>query len=173
MRQLGLIVGVLVLIGALVMLNNGIGKNAPPDPGDDAPPQTQSQTQKPSPSAAPPASKATVPASEEAEGNPATAKYQITVGWAYDAANQAHPAALAQALDAVRQFAQNHPRAVSVEMADVDVPLEQRSPAARTVAGQGVYVNGKPLPGLTDNPGEGQATPAHISEALEKATAKP
>ena len=169
MRQFSLIAGVLVLVVALVLLNKGIGRNAQPD-DDDANQQTHSQPQKP---AAPPLSaqsaKTSIPP-EGTIGNPATAKYKITVGWEYDAANQAKPEALTEALAAVAKFVNAQQGTAAAEIADMDVPAAQRSPAAQAVTNLGIAVNGKPVPGLATNMGEGSATAANIPGALQAAT---
>ena len=137
---------------------------------DDANKQAQSQPQKPAaPPPSKPGTKTTIPP-EGTIGNPATAKYKITVGWEYDAANQAKPEALNQALGAVVQFVNAQKGAAAAEIVDLDVPAAERSPAARAVTNLGVAVNGKPVPGLTANPGEGGTTAANIPGALQAAT---
>ena len=159
MRRVGLIAGVLVLVGALAFLNNGIRKNAPSEHDED---QASAQPQHPQSAQAP----ATPPPPEEIIGSPSAAKYKVTVGWVYDAATQANPAALAQTLDVARKFAMAHKNKVSLVTADLDVPPEERSPAARAVTQQGFTLNGKPLAGQTDNPGEGTIMPEEITYIL-------
>ena len=110
--------------------------------------------------------KTTIPP-EGTIGNPATAKYKITVGWDYDAANQAKPEALTQALGTVVKFVNAHNGSAAAEIVDLDIPSQQRSPEARTVTHLGVSVNGSQVPGLSDNPGEGNTTAANISGSLQ------
>jgi len=162
MKRVGLIVSVLILIVALTYLNNGISRNTRPD-DDDAPPQ-KTQAQNPPP-AKPPTRTLTNPPPPEERAGAATAPYKISVGWQFDAANQADSTALVQALGAVQQFAAIH-KNTSVEIVNTDVPLEQRSPSARSVKSEGIAVNQRPLVGLTGNPGEGAVTPANITGAL-------
>ena len=167
MRQVGLIAGVLLLIAALALLNNGIGKNAQPDDDDDSGKQAQAKKAPPPPAPASGAQDAIPP--EQTVGNSTTAKYHVTVGWVYDAHNQAAPAALSHALDAVRQIALAHTNTVAAEIVNLDVPAEARSPAARAVGTLGVTVNGSPLNGMTDNPGEGKTTDSAIAAGLNAA----
>lgn len=165
MGRIGLIVGLLVLIGALFVLNNGIHKNAQTDADEQqaAAAQEQQRQKAPAPVVKP---KAAIAPPEEKIGNPAKAKYRITVGWTYDAANVAHPVILTQALDVVRNLAKAHPKTVSAVIADVDVPAKNRSPAARAVTGVGLAVNGKLLGTGTMPPGEEEASPDHYQMML-------
>ncbi|MBV9850122.1 MAG: hypothetical protein JO250_10655, partial [Armatimonadetes bacterium] len=129
--------------------------------------QASAQPQHPqSAQTAPSPAPATPPPSEEIIGSPSAAKYKITVGWVYDATTQANWAALTQTLDVARKFAMAHRGKVSLVIADLDVPPEERSPAARTVTEQGFTLNGKPLADLTDNPGEGNTPREQITYIL-------
>ena len=159
MRQGVLIVSVIILVAALAMLNNGIHKVAPTDQEANTPPPTQKA-----------ASTVTTPlpplAPEEAIGDPARAKYRITVGWRYDTVNQADPSQLIQSVDVARQFAKRSSSMVAMEIVDLDVPPANRSPAARAVKTLGITINGKPAPRLRSNPGEGTTNPDYINHLL-------
>lgn len=138
-----LVVGLILLAVALVFLNQGLKKSAVPDRDEDekAP---EAQTQKlPS---TPVDLKAALPP-EETVGDPATAKHHIEVGWVYNAAYYQHSEALAVPIQAIRDFVKNNSGTVSAEIVDLDVPIEDRSPAARGVTALGIQVDGQTLYG--------------------------
>lgn len=161
---------VLLLIVALIFVNKGISKTAHPDDDDDDSSSQSSSSAKPAtpaptPASAPGAATGDSLQSEQTVGNPATAKYKITVGWIYDEAMQPNPQALIAALQAVRDDAEHSNGAVSAEIVDLDVPASDLSPAAASVTDLGVMVNGKPI-GLPINPGEGMLTAPFLSHTL-------
>ncbi len=83
----------------------------------------------------------TLPA-EEVIGDPATARHHIEVGWIYEDTDVVNSGKLKAALAEVRTFAQKNGGTVSAVMVDLDVPTEDRSPAARSVTNLGVEVDG-------------------------------
>jgi hypothetical protein len=160
MKKMVLFVVLLVLIGIMIFLNRGISVNDQTAPSA---PQATAPTKKPA-TATPAAMTPPLPP-VQVIGNPATAHNKITVGWEYDTANQANRQALNNALQAVIEFAQHH-KNTSAVIVDVDIPYESRIPPARVVKGVGVLLNGRPLKGLQDNPGEGSTVAPAMSGAL-------
>ncbi len=146
MNRLFVGAGLVILIVALVFINQGVKKAGLPDHDEDAPPKSAP--------AAPAAPAAKVPGmtptgaelpAEQTIGSPATAKHKVVVGWSYSAANQSKPEALAAPLKAIREYAQKSGGAVSVQIVNTDVPAADRSPGAPAVSGSGVFVDGKPV----------------------------
>jgi hypothetical protein len=163
----GLIVaGLVLLAAALVFFNQGLKKSAVSDE-DEKPAQAQSQAQK-MPST-PVDLKAILPP-EETVGNPATAKHHIQVGWVYEEAYYRYPESLVTPIQAVRDFVKNSGGTVSAEIVDIDVPLEDRSPAARAVTDLGLHVDDQYLYGgnLSATP----LPPEQIMQALNSAINK-
>lgn len=147
MNRLFVIAGLAILIVALVFLNQGIKKAGLPDNDDAPPPAAAKAAPTPPvkvPSMTPSAGSATLP-EEQTVGDPATAKHHILVGWSYTDANQSKPGALATPLQAIQAYVQKNGGSVSAEIVNTDVPAADRSPAAQGVAGNGVFVDGKPV----------------------------
>jgi hypothetical protein len=149
MNRLFIIAGLIILVVALVFLGQGVKNSGLPDDDDDhqqAPPAQAAPAQAPA-KQTPGASGAPSPPlpAEQTLGNPATAKHHITVGWVYTDANQHNPQSLTVPIQAVRDYVQKSGGTVSAQIVNVDVPAEDRSPAAKSVAGSGIYVDGKPL----------------------------
>ena len=139
MNRLFVIAGLVILVVALVFLNQGIKKSGLPD-NDDAPPPASAQTAPPPSKLPAPAGPAALPA-EQTVGNPATAKHHIVVGWSYNPTNQQKPETLNAPLQAIQSYVQKTGGSVSAEIVNVDVPASDRSPAA----GNGIIVDGKPV----------------------------
>lgn len=163
MNRLLVGVGLVALIAALVFLNQGVKKSAVPEQDEDAP---QSQTKVPT---TPVNAAAALPA-EETVGNPATAKHHITVGWIYTEASYSHPEGLAVPLQAVRDVVKNSGGTASAEIVDMDVPAEDRSPAARAVTALGLSVDGKVL--FDGNPGDTPVPADAVIQQIMKAMGK-
>ena len=147
--------GLAVLVGALVFLNQGVKKAAVPEHDEEAAAQAKKAPTTPVKADA-------VLASEETVGDPA-AKHHITVGWIYTYATFSHPEGLAVPLQAVRDVVKNSGGIASAEIVNLDVPLEERSPAAQTVTDLGVSVDGKTL--FDSNPGD---TPVPAQTVMEQ-----
>ena len=164
MNRFMVIAGLVILGTAVVFLGRGVNQNAVPEPGDDDPPKQSQQKTPPktaAPSAVSTAEVARNPA-EETVGNPATAKRHLLVGWVYDEGNEAKPETLDAPLQAVRDYAQRSGGTVSAEIVDLDVPAEDRSPAAQAVIDLGVTLDGQTL---TDgNPSD---APGPVEAALK------
>lgn len=145
MNRLFVIAGLVILVVALVFINQGINKAGRPDHDDDdaSPPAAQSAPAK-TPVKLPPTATNDLPA-EQTVGNPATAKHKITVGWSYNEANQQKPETLAGPIKAIQDYAQKTGGSVSAVIVNTDVPASDRSPAAQAVTGDGVFVDGKPI----------------------------
>lgn len=145
MNRLFVVAGLAILIVALVFLNQGIKKSGVPDGDDDAPPpQTAAKSAPQALAAKLPTGPAPLPA-EQTLGNAAAAKHHVVIGWSYTEANQKNPASLNTPLQAVQAYVQQSDGAVSAEIVNTDVPPADRSPAAKTVTGNGVFVDGKPV----------------------------
>jgi hypothetical protein len=147
MNRLFVIAGLAILIVALVFLNQGIKKTGLSD-DDAAPPPASAAQSAPAPKTAPGPPASPAPAglpAEQTVGNPATAKHHIVVGWSYNEANQQKPDSLTTPLQAVQSYVQKSGGSVSAEIVNTDVPASDRSPAAQAVAGNGVFVDGKPV----------------------------
>lgn len=147
MNRLFVVAGLVILVTALVFLNQGIKKTGVPDHDEDAPPPAAAKAAPPPaakvPAMMPGAASADLPA-EQTVGSPTAAKHRITVGWAYTDGSQQKPETLKAPLAAIQGYAQKTGGAVSAEIVNTDVPASDRSPAARAVA-PGVYVDGKPV----------------------------
>ena len=166
MKRWLIIAGLVVLTAALVFLNQGMKKTAQPDHDDDDQPK-QSQSQSPATLPAPGGMNAVLPP-EETVGNPTTAKHHISVGWVYDENNQQKPQTLTVPIQAVRDFATHMGPSVSAEIVNLDVPLEDRSLAARTVTNLGLTLDQKTLYGgnLSDSPMSEEAIMQNLSKAI-------
>lgn len=171
MKRFAPLLAIIVLVGVLALLNKNINKGVSGD--EDAPPL-------PAPAAKTAAVAASDPLPPELTlGSPATAQYKITTGWVYDPATQADPAALAHALDAVKQSVAASDGRASAEIVNLDMPASDLSPQAQTVTGLGVAINGdagavagqKDI-ALAGNPGEGDVSAANISAAMGAALAQ-
>lgn len=148
MNRLFVGAGLVILIIALVFINQGVKKSGTPDHDEDAPPPAaKSAPAAPAvkvPGMTPPPTEAALPA-EQTVGSPASARHKIVVGWSYNEANQQKPDTLAAPLRAVQDYAQKSGGSVSVEIVNTDVPVSDRSAAAQAVTGNGVFVDGKPV----------------------------
>ena len=146
MNRFFVIAGLVILVVALVFLNQGIQKSGLPD-SDDAPPPAAAQTATPTakaPAASPSAASAAALPAEQTVGNPATAKHHVFIGWSYTSSNQQKPQTLSAPLQAIQTYVQQNP-GTAAEIVNTDVPAADRSPAARAVAANGVVVDGKPV----------------------------
>lgn len=180
MNRLFLIAGVAILIAALAFLNQGIKKASPTDAdlqqqaqeqqekANEAHGKTAADTKAPTGSQPSPMTEA-LPA-EETVGDPAKAAHHIQVGWVYDEENQASPQILAGPLQVIRDYVKNSKGTASAEIVNLDVPAEDRSPAAQTVADLGVSVDGNPV--LVGSFSEMRVTVPEITKALDAATGK-
>jgi len=156
--------GVIFLAAALVFLNQGLKKSAIPEHDDhEQAPQTQKLP------STPVDPKAVMPP-EETDGDPATAKHHITVGWIYDEDNQQKPETLAVPIQAIRDYVKQSGGTVSAIIVDLDVPIEDRSPAAQGVTDLGLHVDDDYLYGgnLSSSP----LPPDQIMRALDGAIKK-
>lgn len=144
MNRLFVIAGLVILVVALVFINQGINKAGQPDHDDDAPPPAAQSAPASAPTKLPATATSDLPA-EQTVGDPATAKHKIVVGWSYNEANQQKPDTLAGPIKAIQGYAQKTGGTVSAVIVNTDVPASDRSPAARSVAGNGVFVDGKPV----------------------------
>lgn len=115
-----------------------------------------------SPAAPVSADTATLPA-EEIIGDPATAKHHLEVGWVYEDTDVVNSDRLKAALAEARTFAQKSGGAVSAVIVDLDVPAEDRSPAAQGAANLGVSLDGNSV--YAQNPAE--AAPGALTAALQ------
>jgi len=173
MKRFAPIIAILVLIGALAVLNKNINTGTAGDEDAPPPPKAAAKTS---------ALTAIDPLPPEITlGSPATAKYKITMGWVYDSVNQPDPTALTQAIDAVKQRVAMSGGQASAEIVNLDAPLDELSPQTNAVTGLGVAVNGdagtmvggKEI-ALAGNPGEGDVSAPHIETVLKTMlTAKP
>lgn len=170
MKRSVLIVGALLLVGALAWVNQGLNKAAPGE-HDEETSASQSST-KPAPSTPAPTSDVVL-LPEVIVGDPATAKHKILVGWVYDETNQPNPEALSLALQQISGVAEHSAGTISAVIVDLDVPDEDRSPTARAVTELGVSIDGTVPPHLSGNPGEGTVTAGEpIGLALQPVLSK-
>ena len=144
MNRLFVIAGLVILVIALVFINQGINKAGQPDHDDDAPPPAAQSAPAKAPAKLPATATNDLPA-EQMVGNPATAKHKIVVGWSYNEANQQKPDTLAGPIKPIQDYAQKTGGTVSAVIVNTDVPASDRSPAAQAVPGNGVFVDGKPV----------------------------
>jgi len=138
-----LVVAGLVCLGLLlVFLNRGLKNSAAPDKDEDK----QAQQSKPAQKApSPPIDPKAVLAADETVGDPAKAVHHIQAGWVYDEDNQKKPETLAVAVQKIHYYVQKSGGIASAEIVDLDVPAEDRPPAAQTVTQLGVSVDGTPV----------------------------
>ena len=168
MNRFFVIAGLVILVVALIFLNQGIQKSGRPDSNDAPPPAAQTAASaKPSapPAAAPGSTPAATLPAEQTVGNPATAKHHIQVGWSYTGSNQQKPQTLTAPLQAIQTYVQQHP-GTAAEIVNTDVPAADRSPAARSVSGNGVFVDGKPIL----NGDVSRVSPPMVLKAIQAAT---
>ncbi len=165
MKRLLIVVGLIVLAAALVFLNQGLKKSAVPDKDED---QQAQQSKAAAPSV--PTDSAAVLPPEETVGDPAAAKHHIEVGWVYNEANQQKPEALSTPLQAIRDYITHSGESVSAEIVDLDVPVEDRSPAAQSVTSLGVRMDGRTLFGgnLSDTPSSSTMIAGQLNAAISK-----
>lgn len=83
------------------------------------------------------------------------------MGWIYDEANQKKPETLTVPLQAIRDYVQHSGGAMSAEIVDLDIPLEDRSPAAQAVTELGIQMNGQ-----TIHQGNLSQSPQQVPQAL-------
>lgn len=165
MKRLLIVVGLIVLAAALVFLNQGLKKSAVPDKDED---QQAQQSKAAAPSV--PADPAAVLAPEETVGDPASAKHHIEVGWVYNEANQRKLETLSTPLQTIRDYITHSGQSVSAEIVDLDVPVEDRSPAAQAVTHLGVRVDGISLFGgnMSDTPSSPTMIAGQLNTVITK-----
>lgn len=105
------------------------------------------------------------PPAEEVIGDPATAKHHIQVGWIHNDTDVVDANKLKAALGEVRAFTLQSGGACSVVLVDLDVPAEDRSPAAKGVTDLGVEVDGQSI--YNENPSD--AAPGTLTTVLQGA----
>ena len=165
MNRLFLMIGVGIAIVALLFLSQGIKKASPTD--EDLRKQAQEAAQKSTPPPPPPSAAAKLAVSsgiqseEEYVGNAAIANHHMLVGWIYDEANLAHPETLTAPIQAVRDLVGKSGGKMSAEIVDLDVPIEDRSPAAQKVTDLGVNVDNHEV--LAENPSSHPTNAATIT----------
>jgi len=144
MRRLFPIFLIAVLIGALYMVNQGISKNATKDHDEDEQQQEQ-KSDKPAPKSGGETGAHDMLPAEITIGNPATAKYKVTLGWVYDENVLHNQAMVGQLIGSLQQWAQAGGDKVYMEIVNLDMPAEDLSPAAAQVPGLGVTINGSSI----------------------------
>jgi len=142
-KRLLVVGGLIFLAAALVFLNQGLKKSAVPDRDEDEQAQ-QSKAAPKAPASAPPDPKAVL-AAEETAGDPAKAIHRIQAGWVYDENNQQKPETLSVPIQTIRDYVQRSGGIASAEIVDLDVPVEDRAPAAQAVTELGISVDGRPV----------------------------
>lgn len=151
MNRAFVIIGLVILAVGLVYLNQGISKNAPTEDAADQAQQKQAQVQAQAQAQAmaaqiTPTGPSNIPQSETTLGNAATAKHHIKVGWIYDEANLKNPEQLIVPLQTIAEFVKHENGKVSAEIVDLDVPREDRSPAAQSITDLGLqFDDSQPL----------------------------
>jgi hypothetical protein len=108
-------------------------------------------------------------------GDPNMAKVRVSVGWDYDAVNEADKSALVDAVSALRDAAVKSNGAISLEIVDLDTPSTELSPAAAGVSAIGLTIQGPPADqaaghtmDLTANLGEGDLTSKNLSALMAR-----
>ena len=152
------VVGVVILTAALVFLNQGMKKGAVLDHDEDeAPAQSQKAATIIDPRAVLPA--------EETVGDPKTATHHIELGWVYANNYYRYPESLNVPMEAIHDYVQNSNGTVSAEIVDLDVPLEDRSPLARSVTDLGMKADGQIL--YSSNPSDSASSVNQITQGLD------
>lgn len=169
MNRIVMVIGAILLIAALVFVNKGISRNSVADHDHDEEEQQSQQDaakKAPKPSSTP--VRELLPP-ELTGGDMSKAKYRITLGWVYDEKTQPHAEATAQAVQAIFGFASQHQKDVAVEIADLDVPPTDLSPAAANVKGLGLSIQGNGVNvQVAGNPGAPPLTAPEIAKELAK-----
>ena len=142
-KRILLVVGVIFLGAILVFLNQGLKKSAAPDVDEDEQAQQSKAVAVKTPP--PPIDPKTVLAADETVGNPAKAIHRIQAGWVYDENNQKKPETLAIAIQRIHYYVEKSGGIASAEIVDLDVPAEDRTPAAQGVTKLGISVDGVPV----------------------------
>ena len=152
----GLLIAGLIFLGSvLVFLNQGLKKSAMSD-HDENEKRQSSQAQK-TPST--PSDPKSVLPSEETVGEALAGQHRITAGWVYDEANQQKPETLTVPIQTIHELVGRSAGIASAEIVNLDVPVEDRTPAAQAVTDLGVRVDGQPL-------SEGNLSDAPLSRDL-------
>lgn len=144
-KRILLVVGVIFLGAILVFLNQGLKKSAAPDVDEDEQAQQSKAAAAKTPPPPPPIDPKTVLAADETVGNPAKAIHRIQAGWVYDEDNQKKPETLAIAIQRIHYYVEKSGGIASAEIVDLDVPAEDRTPAAQGVTKLGISVDGVPV----------------------------
>ncbi len=179
MKQWFLGAVVLILVAAFGLLSHGMYKSSLTEDQEtqiaqdaqkaqDAKAKEAAARQAAAAPPAPPAANAspdTTLLAEEVIGDPATAKHHIEVGWVYQDTDVVNSDKLGADLGEVRTFAQKSGGTVSAVLVDLDVPIEDRSPAAQGVVDLGVDVDGQSV--YAQNPSN--AAPGALTAALQGA----
>lgn len=164
------LVFIAIIIVAITSLNNGIRKTAPKEHDDEETAQKQKDNK---PAEAAPVTDL-IP-SELIINDPEKAATKATIGWIYDPKTMADPMALRMIAGAIQAWTTSTHGKTSLVMVNLDVPKDQRSPAARNVDQLGltidgtsvITVDGKTMD-LSDNIGEGKCNVSSIMNALTK-----
>jgi len=153
-KRILLVVGVIFLGAILVFLNQGLKKSAAPDVDEDEQAQQSKAAAAKTPPPPPPIDPKTVLAADETVGNPAKAIHRIQAGWVYNEDNQKKPETLAIAIQRIHYYVEKSGGIASAEIVDLDVPAEDRAPAAQGVTKLGISVDGVPVSSgnLSDEP---------------------
>ena len=151
-----------LLVFALIFVVHRLDNAAPADHDEDETPAAQA-TSPAAPTASTDSGEELPP--EEMVGS-AGAKYKFTVGWYYDETNQSNTKPLLAALQAVKALIADSDGHASVEIVDVDVPPEDRSPNAQAVTEAGLGLNGVVKPAFAGNPGQGMLTAQDVSHII-------
>lgn len=177
MNRWFVISGLVILVLALGLLTQGVRKAAPTEAQAQQDAQAAQQAkakQNPPPLPNPPAPKASPaeapaaasgaagPPAEETVGDPVKARHHIEVGWIYEEGSAPNADKLNATLDEVRQLARKSGGSISAEIVDLDMPAEDRSPAAQGVTDLGVTVDGQTV--SDGNPAD--AAPGSLAAAL-------
>lgn len=155
MRRFFPVILIAILASVMFVLNQGMKKNVVADHDDDDDQQQQQQqtTNKPAPKPVTGASVSDPIPSEITVGNPATAKYRVTLGWTYDEGDAGHQEQAKQTVEAVRSWVTAHPDA-SLEVVNLDVPSQDLSPNAASVQSEGLAVNGNSTFNINGKPAQ-------------------
>ena len=180
MNRLFLMVGLAIMIAALAFLNQGIKKASPTDKDlEQQQQQAQQEAQKKAEEAqetggaccAGPAFRRhgclAVRGNDRQSGDSA-ASHSSRLGVRRGKPSQ--PAILTGPLQVIRDYVNSSKGTVSAEIVNLDIPAEDRSPAAQPVADLGISVDGNPV--MPGNFSEMHVTAPDITKALDTAMVK-
>ncbi len=165
-KTIALICAIIALGYGVWLLNNSASAIAPPRvpaPSDAKPPAPDHPANAPGA----PAQATGNLADQVVEGDPATAKTLITLGYVIDDQVAEKPSTVQTIINYLDASVRNHPDHALV-VQNLDIPMDERSNPAIADVPLGLCVNHQPVSGLDTNPGSGTFTFSALQSAVSQ-----